>query len=120
MEREFNDENDFEELKHMYFDLGHEFRQFVIDYNINHDLIKEKTINIFLKHKQFLYLLSEKPNEEPINQGFDNTIAIDNKEEKKMIENIKEEKQDEQQEMINDLEEEISDLKKQIKINNKK
>ena len=29
-----------------------------------------------------------------------------------MIENIKEEKQDKQQEMINDLEEETSDLKK--------
>ena len=83
MEGEFNDESDFEELKHTYFDLGHEFRQFVIDYNINHDLINEKAINIFLKQKPFLYLLSEKPNEEPINQNFDNTPTIDNKEEKK-------------------------------------
>ena len=39
--------DDFEELKQFYIDLGVEFRQFFIEYNINHDLIKEKTINIF-------------------------------------------------------------------------
>ena len=47
MEEDFNDMDDFEELKHFYYDLGVEFRQFVIKYNINHDLIKEKTINVF-------------------------------------------------------------------------
>ena len=52
--------DDFEELKHYYFDLGVEFRQFVIEYNIKHDLIKEKTIHIFLKQKSFTYLLSER------------------------------------------------------------
>ena len=118
MEEEFNDENDFEELKHLYFDLGHEFRQFVIEYNINRDLIKEKTINIFLKQKSFTYP-NEEPNEEPINQNFDNTPTIDNKEEN-IKENIKEKKQNKQQEIIDDLEEEMSDLKEQIKINNKK
>ena len=51
MEEHLNDLHDFQELKHYYFDLGHEFRQVVIEYDINHDLIKEKTINIFLKQK---------------------------------------------------------------------
>ena len=44
MEEDFNDLDDFEELKHFYYDLGVEFRQFVINYIINHDLIKEETI----------------------------------------------------------------------------
>ena len=47
MKDDFNDMDEFEELKHFYFDLGYEFRQFVIEYNINHDLVKEKIINIF-------------------------------------------------------------------------
>ena len=34
--------NDFEDLKKFYFDLGFEFRQFVSEYSINHNLIKEK------------------------------------------------------------------------------
>ena len=51
MKEDFNDMDDFEELKQFYFDLGVEFRQFVTEYKINHDLIKEKTINIFLKTK---------------------------------------------------------------------
>ena len=60
MKEDFNDMNDFEELKQFYFDLGVEFRQFVIEYNINHDLIKEKTINIFFKEKSFLlHILKE-------------------------------------------------------------
>ena len=41
MEENVNDVDDFEELEHYYFDLGVEFRQFVIEYNINHNLIKE-------------------------------------------------------------------------------
>ena len=60
MKEDFNDMDDFEKLKQFYFDLGVELRQFVIEYNINHNLIKEKTINIFLKQKSFIYLLSEK------------------------------------------------------------
>ena len=51
MEEDYNEMDDFEKLKQFYFDLGVEFRQFVIEYNINHDLIKEKTIDIFLKQK---------------------------------------------------------------------
>ena len=51
MKEDFNEINDFEELKQFYFDLGVEFRQFVIEYNINQNLIKEKIINIFLKQK---------------------------------------------------------------------
>ena len=93
MEEEFNDMDDFEELKHFYYDLGVEFGQFVIRYNINHDLIKEKTINIFLKQKPFGYLLKEKPDEEPINQSFDNTPTINNKEEKKVTKSVGENKQ---------------------------
>ena len=60
MEEDLNNLDDFEELKHFYFDLAVEFKQFVIECNINHDLIEEKTINIFLKQKSFIYLLSEK------------------------------------------------------------
>ena len=73
MEENSNDVDDFEELKRFYFDLGVEFRQFVIKYNINHDLIKEKTVNIFLKQKPFTYLLKEKPDEKPI-QGFQSIL----------------------------------------------
>ena len=112
IEEEFNDMDNFEELKHFYYDLGVEFRQYVIKYNINHDLIKENTINIFLKEKPFAYFLKEKPDEEPIDYSTDKTPTINNKEEKKMIESVRENKQDEQQEIIDDLEE-------QIKVNNK-
>ena len=79
MKKEFNDINDFEKLKQIYFDFGYEFSQFVIEYNINHDLIKEKTINIFLKQKPFLYLLKEKPEDEPVNYDSDKTPIINNK-----------------------------------------
>ena len=41
MEEDFNDIDDFEELKHFYYDLGVEFRQFVIEYNINYNLKKK-------------------------------------------------------------------------------
>ena len=64
MEEEFNDMDDFEEFKHFYYDLVVEFRQFVMKYNINHDLMKEKTINTFLE-QQFLHLLKQKPDETP-------------------------------------------------------
>ena len=83
LEENVTNENDFEELKQRYFDLGHEFRQFVIDYNIDHKLIKEKAINIFLKQKPFTYLLSEKPNEKLIDYDLDKTQTINNEEEKK-------------------------------------
>ena len=46
-----------------HFNLGVEFRQFVIEYNINHKLIKKSTINTFLKQKPFTYILKEKPND---------------------------------------------------------
>ena len=42
MEENFNDMDDFEDLKKFYFDLGFEFRQFICEYSINHNLIKEK------------------------------------------------------------------------------
>ena len=86
MEEDFNDINDFEELEQVYFYLGYEFRQFVIEYNINHDLIEEKTINIFLKQKPFLDLLKERPEDEPVNYGTDKKPIINNKEEKGMVE----------------------------------
>ena len=92
LEENVTNENDFEELKQRYFDLSHEFRQFVIDYNIDHKLIKEKTINIFLKQKPFTYLLSEKPNEKLIDDDLDKTPTINNEEEKKMIKNVTEKK----------------------------
>ena len=78
VEEEFNDMDDFEELKKFYFDLGFEFRQFVIEYNINHNLIKEKTVNPFLGQKSFTYLLKEKPDEEPIDYSTDKTTIKNN------------------------------------------
>ena len=89
MEKNSNDIIDFEELKHYYDDLGVEFKQFVIKYNINHKLIKEKTINTFLDGP-FLHLLKEKPddtdkrtikNNEPINNSTINNKATINNEE---------------------------------------
>ena len=50
MEEHFNVMDDFEELKNFYYDLGVEFKQFVIKDNINHDLIKGKTISTFLEN----------------------------------------------------------------------
>ena len=128
MEEDYNEMDDFEELKQCYFDLGHEFRSFVIKYDIKHDLIKEKTINIFLKQKAFVYLLSEKPDDEPIDYTDDNTPAMNNKQEKHEIENAKEEKEDKKKETINDLKEEIHNNNNQkqqetidcLKDNNKK
>ena len=89
MEENFNDMNDFEELKHFYYNLGVEFRQFVIKYNINYNLIKEKTISTFLE-KPFLHLLKEKAddtdkttikNNEPINNStINNKTTIKNNE----------------------------------------
>ena len=90
MEENSTDMDDFEELKRFYFDLGVEFRQFVIKYNINHDLIKERTANIFLKQKPFTYLLKEEPDEEPIDYSTDKTPTINNKEEKEMMESGRE------------------------------
>ena len=98
MKEEFNDMDDFEELKQSNFDLGVECRQFVIEYNINHDLMKEKTINVFLKQKSFIYRLSEKPDEEPIDPSTDETLTINNEEEKQMIESARKNKQGKQDE----------------------
>ena len=77
MEENFNHMDDFEELKHFYYDLGVEFRQFVIKYNISHNLIEEKTIKTFLE-KPFLHLLKEKPDEEPIDYSTDKTTIKNN------------------------------------------
>ena len=86
--------DDFEELKKFYFDLGVEFRKFVIEYGINHNNISENTINIFLKQKPFTYLLSEKPDDEPIDYTND-APEINNKQEKKDNENAIKENEDE-------------------------
>ena len=107
MEEDYTEMEDFEELKRFYFDLGVEFRQFVIEYNINHDLIKEKTINIFLKQKSFLHLLSEKPDDGSIDYSDDRTPTITNNKEKERIESAKENKQDNEQETVDCLKEEI-------------
>ena len=116
MEEHLNDLHDFQELKHYYFDLGHEFRQVVIEYDINHDLIKEKTINIFLKQKSFLYLLSEKRDDESIDYSNDDTLTMDNKQEKEDIENARKHKQNKKQEILdnNNKQEKINDLKEEI------
>ena len=62
LEQKLNDEdeNDIEDLRNEHHNLGKEFRQFVIDYNIDHSLIKESTINIFLRKKQFNHILKAK------------------------------------------------------------
>ena len=130
MEKDYHEMDDFEELKRFYFDLGHEFRQFVIEYNIDHELIKEKTINTFLRDKAFLYLLKEKPDDESIEYSDDKAPTINNNKEKEWIESDKENKQDNEQEIIDCLKEEILNdnkkqqqtidcLKEQIKVNNK-
>ena len=83
IEEDLNDLDNFEKLKQFYFDLGIEFRKFVMECNIKHNLIKEKTINIFLKQKPFGYLLSEKQGEELINDN--NVTEMNNEEEKKSL-----------------------------------
>ena len=83
IEEDLNDLDNFEKLKQFYFDLGNEFRKFVMECNIKHNLIKEKTINIFLKQKPFGYLLSEKQGEELINDN--NATEMNNEEEKKSL-----------------------------------
>ena len=56
------DENDIDYLRNQHYELGKEFRQFVIDYNINRKLIKKSTINTFLREKPFNHILKgEKP-----------------------------------------------------------
>ena len=64
--------------------MGVEFREFVRNYDIQHNLVKEKRVNIFLKQKPFVYPLSEKPDEEPIDYSNDAPTMI-NKEEKEDI-----------------------------------
>ena len=102
----------------------------IIEYNINHNLIREKTINIFLKQKP-IYLLSENTGEQPIDYNNDDTPTIDNKQEKEDIKNLRKNKQYKKQETIHDLKEEIrdnnkeqqkttDDLKERMKINHKK
>ena len=73
---------DFEELKKFYFNLGVEFRRFVIEYDINHNIINENIVKIFLKEKLFIYLLKENIDDEKIDNTNDNTPEINNKEEK--------------------------------------
>ena len=75
--------SDFEELKKFYFNLGVEFRRFVIEYDINHNIINENIFNIFLKEKPFIYLLKENIDDEIIDNTNDNTPEINNKEERK-------------------------------------
>ena len=100
-----NDENDFEDLKNKHYNLGLEFRQFAIKYNINHKLIRESAINTFLKKKLFTHILKEKLNdlekEQPNN---DSKEIIYNLEEQEMINsllkednNSSEEEQEEEQ-----------------------
>ena len=71
--------DDFEELKKFYFNLGVEFRRFVIEYDINHNIINENIVNIFLKEKPFLYLLKENIDYEIIDHIDDNTPKINSK-----------------------------------------
>ena len=79
-----NDENDIHDLRNEHYNLGLEFRQFVIDYDICHTLIKESTINTFLREKPFNHILKV---EEPVTD--DNDLLkypiINNLEEKELI-----------------------------------
>ena len=104
--------DDFEELKKFYFALGVEVRKLVIEYDINHNNISENTINIFLKQKPLTYLLSEKPDDEPIDYA--DTPEINNKQEKKDIKNIIKEKENEKILKNNKEEEELIDSLKDI------
>ena len=47
----------------MHYDLDLEFRQFVIEYDINHTLIKKSTVDTFLREKPFTHILREKPDD---------------------------------------------------------
>ena len=40
--------DDFQDLKQFYFDLGVEFKQFVIEYSIKHNLILNKKKRLIL------------------------------------------------------------------------
>ena len=69
MEENSNDVDDFEELKRFYFDLGVEFRQFVIKYNINHDLIKEIQEKPIQGFQSILKNSGRKPNKIWVDHG---------------------------------------------------
>ena len=73
--------------------MGKEFRQFVIDYNIGHKLIKESTINTFLREKQFNHILK---GEEPVIDDNDlkKYSIINNLEEKELINSVLKEEQE--------------------------
>ena len=107
--------DDFQDLKQFYFDLGVEFKQFVIEYSIKHNLIlnKKKAINIILKQKSFVYLLSEKPDEELIHSNDAPTMI--NEEEKDDIANVRINRRMRQYKQ----KEIIYDLKEQMEANNK-
>ena len=97
--------------------MGVEFREFVRNYDIQHNLVKEKRVNIFLKQKPFVYPLSEKPDEEPIDYSNDAPTMI-NKEEKEDIKNAgqnKQTRQDKEQETIDYLKEDMEFNKKNKK-----
>ena len=89
--------DDFEELNKFYFNLGAEFRRFVIECDINHNIniISKNIFNIFFKEKPFIYLSKEKINDDIIDNTDDNTPVIDNNQYKKDIKNAI--KQDENQ-----------------------
>ena len=67
--------------------MGKELRQFFVDYNIDHSLIKESTINIFLRQKPFIHILK---GEEPVidDNDFKKYPIINNLEEKKSINDV--------------------------------
>ena len=81
------DENDIDYLRKQHYDLGREFRQFAIEYNIDHSLIKESTINTFLRKKLFNLVLK---GEEPVIDDNDakKYPIINNLEEKKSINDV--------------------------------
>ena len=57
------EESDIEDLRKEHYDLGKEFREIIIKYNIDRSLIKESTINTFLREKPFNHILK---GEEPV------------------------------------------------------
>ena len=79
------DENDFKNLKISHYNLGLGLRQFFIEYDINHKLIRESTVDMFVKKKPFTYyILKEKPNdlkEDQSNNDLEETPTINNLEE---------------------------------------
>ena len=58
-----NDKHDIHDLRSEHYNLGLEFRQFAIDYDICHTLIKESTINTFEREKPLNHILK---GEEPV------------------------------------------------------